>query len=270
MKKNYRLGKAGSAPEEIPAMKEAGFDFAESSVDELLFPEMGQEEWAVQKAKIMEAQKYLPYVSCNGFLPGKFRLTGPETTWPAALDYAETACRRADEVGIPYIVFGSSGARNIPEGYDHEAGMAQFVEFCKQLCNRIADCKVTVLLENLQQKESNVLNHLSDSIAVVDAVNSPRLQMMVDTYHVCQGGDTADDIRKAGKRIFHVHIACPATRRYPGYSEADLHRYVQALNDIDYQGGLSMECGWSPKPEQWPTLWRKAIAVTREWIEETH
>ncbi len=268
--KNYLLGKDGVLPEDVSLLKECGFDFAESGVGDLLIPDEGDDVWRVQLAKIQEAQKVLPFLSCNGFLPRKFRLTGPEPTTEAALEYAVRACRRADEAGIPYIVFGSGGARNIPEGFDVAEGMKQFTEFCRQLAARIADCKVVVLLENLQSKEGNVLNHLSESIAVVDAVNSPKLQMMVDVYHACQDGDTADDIRKAGKRVFHVHIADPATRRYPGYSDADIHSYLQALNDIGYQGAISMECGWSTNPAEWPALFKKAIPVVKGWIAETH
>jgi len=269
--KNYLIGKTSTRPEDVPLMKACGFDFAESPVEWLLIPDEGEDAWKAQVVKIREAQKYMPFVSCNGFLPGRFRLTGPETTWEPALDYAVKACRRADEVGIPYFVFGSSTARNIPEGFDLAEGMKQFTEFCSLLANRIADCKCTVLLENLQFKEGNVLNHLSDSIAVVDAVNSPKLQMMVDIYHACQDGDHADEIRKAGKRVFHVHIADPATRRYPGYSDADIHNYIQALNDIDYQGGLSMEATFSANPDEWPELYKKAIAtVKNDWIALTH
>lgn len=267
--KDYVIGKTSTRPQDVPLMKECGFDFAESPVEWLLIPDEGEDAWKSQKEKIREAQKYMPFRSCNGFLPGRFHLTGPETTADAALEYAIKVCHRADEMGIPYLVFGSSDARNIPEGFDHGEGMKQFTEFCARLAERISDCNVVVLLENLQRSEGNVLNHLADSVVVVDAVNSPKLQMMLDVYHACQGGDLAEDVRKAGKRILHAHVADPATRNYPGYSDASIHNYIQALNDIGFQGGLSMESGWGTDEAAYPRLFKKAIATVKEWIAET-
>ena len=102
--KDYVIGKTSTRPQDVPLMKECGFDFAESPVEWLLIPDEGEDAWKSQKEKIREAQKYMPFRSCNGFLPGRFHLTGPETTDDAALEYAIKVCHRADEMGIPYLL----------------------------------------------------------------------------------------------------------------------------------------------------------------------
>ena len=269
MKVNFLFGKAESALEDLAAVKAAGFDFAEDSVPSALMPDQGAEAWAVQKQKLLEGQKILPYRSLNGFLPRTFKLTGPNPTTEAALAYAETACRRADEVGIPFLVLGSSAARSVPEGYDLEAGKAQFIAFCRELCRRIADCKVRVLLENLQRKESNILNSLKDSLAVMKAVDSPRLQLMADCFHMYQVGDSPKLLKEIGEHLFHIHFADPETRSLPGFSKSTfLPECMKVLAEMNYQGAISMECSWIEKNSSFEESWRDGLRVVHQWMAE--
>jgi hypothetical protein len=68
------------------ALKRIGFDFIEGGVESYLKPALSDEAFAVE----LEALKAcaLPIRSLNGFIPATFRLTGPEPTRDAALDYA--------------------------------------------------------------------------------------------------------------------------------------------------------------------------------------
>ena len=77
-------------------LKKHGYDFFETSVAGILKPTCSEEEWKKQKDLILNAP--IPLRSCNGFIPGTFRITGPKADFAPALDYAEKALRRA---GIP-------------------------------------------------------------------------------------------------------------------------------------------------------------------------
>ena len=57
-------------------MKSVGYDFVENSFGAMFVPDKGEEEWKRQKEAIMSAA--LPLRSCNGFLPGRFRVTGKD------------------------------------------------------------------------------------------------------------------------------------------------------------------------------------------------
>jgi sugar phosphate isomerase/epimerase len=59
-------------------------------------------------------------------------------------------------------------------------------------------------------------------------------------------------IRNAGDLIAHLHIAEKAKRTCPGTDGDDFTPYFQALADVGYSGGLSMECGWKNLEEQLP------------------
>ena len=249
-----------AGPDKAERLKAIGYDFIEGGVGGTFKPTMPDAEYEAELAKLK--QSALPFRSCNGFIPSTYRLTGPETTHDTALEYAVTACRRADLLGVPCIVFGSGGARKLPDGFDASKGREQFIDFCSKLGDRIQDLKVTIVLEPLNKGETNLLNSVTEGIAYVDAIDRPRIQLLADFYHMMKEDEGPDAIRKAGARIRHCHIAELEGRKAPGTKGEDLSGYFKALRDIGYKGGVSCECGW-PK-ENVEDAWKKALATMRQ------
>ena len=241
-------------PKDVPLLKSVGYDFFEYAVAPALGPDKDGEWWKKQRDMLLGLP--LPMRSCNGFIPGTFRLTGPKADQGPALDYAEIALRRADEVGVKTIVFGSGGARNVPGDFTGprdqqpklEEGTRQYTEFCRALCKRVADLKTTcVVIEPLRPNESNIINFVWHGVQICHDVNSPRLQQLADLFHMMMGRECADSLVKAGPLLKHCHIASYETRQYPGSDPATVDRlrpYFDALHTIGYTGGVSCECGW--------------------------
>ncbi len=245
---------------ELQTLRDIGFDYVEMSVAQAMEPEKSDADWRRTKERILAAP--LPLRACNGFLPGTFRLTGSRADFPPALAYAATACRRADELGCPYIVFGSGGARNVPAGFPVEEGRDQFADFCGQLARAISDCKVTVVLEPLRPSESNIVQYVWQGMQIVDEVNSPRIRLLADIYHMMMGREPAESIIRAGNRLLHCHVACNRTRAYPGHSDTtELVPYFNALHAIGYAGGVSCECGWDPPGDTRSRSGKLALAL---------
>ena len=241
-------------------MKSVGFDFVEGGFGGMFVPDKGEEEWKRKKEEITSAA--LPLRSCNGFLPGRFRVTGKDADWEPILRYAEVGCRRADEIGLKTVVFGSGGARNVPvtyhaggkieypEGFSVERGRDQYAEFCKVLAGRIADCRVTVVIEPLRPNETDIIHYVWQGLQIVEEVGSPRIQQLADIFHMMMGREPAESIVKAGGRLKHCHIAEWNTRQFPGHDPSQTFRlkpYFDALKEIGYSGGVSCECGWGDK-----------------------
>ncbi|MBR6734411.1 MAG: sugar phosphate isomerase/epimerase [Kiritimatiellae bacterium] len=248
---------------DAPLMKELGYDFIEGGVAHALQPDKSDEEWKRRRDEVRALP--IPLRSCNGFLPGKFRLTGEKASFDKPLEYAEKACRRADEVGLKTIVFGSGGARNAPKGFPKEKAVEQFVDFCKRLAGRIADCKVCVVLEPLQPKEANYLNFVREGRELCERIGSPRIRLLADIFHMLQGGEGAQSIEQTTSDLLrHCHIAEKGPRTAPGLSSdgSQFAPYFDALKKIGYEGGVSCECGWGKKGDLRANL-EKALAVMR-------
>ena len=246
-------------PEDAKLLASVGYDFFENGVANALGPDKDGEWWKRQRDMLL-AQP-IPLRSCNGFIPGTFRLTGPKAEHSAALDYAETALRRAEEVGVRTVVFGSGGARNVPGDFTGprdrqpklEEGVVQYTDFCRKLVGRVADLKtVSVVIEPLRPNESNIINFVWQGVQICEDVGSPRLRQLADIFHMMMGRESAESIVKAGDLLKHCHIASYGTRQFPGSDPATVCRlkpYFDALRAIGYAGGVSCECGWGEKAD---------------------
>ena len=232
-------------------VKSVGYDFVEMGVADAFGPDRDAEWWKRRRDKLCALP--LPLRSCNGFLPGKFRLTGPKADPEPALAYGETALRRAEEVGVKTVVFGSGGARNVPgdstgERPDVEKGARQYADFCRELCRRVADLEtVRLVIEPLRPNETNIVNYVWQGVQICEDVNSPRLRQLADIFHMMMGRESAASIVAAGRWLKHCHIASFGTRSFPGSDPETVGRlkpYFEALKSIGYTGGVSCECGW--------------------------
>ena len=246
------FGACRSSIEDVTIMRDLGYDFWEWGAAAAFDPNKDDTWWQTQKEEI--AKRPLPLRSSNGFLPWSCRITGPNADHEKALEYAEIALRRADDVGVKTVVFGSGGARNVPGDFttdkrpDTEEGTRQYAEFCRKLVKRVADLKTTVVvIEPLRPNESNIINYVFQGLAICRDVNSPHLKQLADIFHMQMGGDDPNAIIAAGDLLRHVHVAEYGSRLFPGHDPALVSRLVpffDALKAIGYTGGVSCECGW--------------------------
>jgi len=256
----------------LPGLAEAGYDFFETSAERAFIPSADEAAWAKQRQRI-EALP-LPLRSCNGFYSRKFRLTGPAPRWEEALKYAEICCRRGDEVGLKYIVLGSGGARDQPDGFPKDKAVDQFTEFCKRLAERISSSNVTIVLEPLPKGVVKYLWHVLEGVEIARKVNDPHLKVLADMRHMANNGESPDDILKAGTEyVKHTHIAVK-THQIPGFDDpGEVPQMLQNLRKIGYTGGVSLEgvCGATqigafPEGSKAMVYGRKmALEVMRSW-----
>ncbi|MCR5750376.1 MAG: hypothetical protein K6G91_00290, partial [Kiritimatiellae bacterium] len=78
------FGACRNSVEDVTVLRDAGYDFWEWSAGAAFDPTKDDSWWQTQKENI--AKRPLPLRSCNGFIPGKFRLTGPKADHGPALD----------------------------------------------------------------------------------------------------------------------------------------------------------------------------------------
>jgi D-psicose/D-tagatose/L-ribulose 3-epimerase len=74
----------------------------------------------------------MPTPAAYWFVPGEIKLTGPNIDKAKQADYLERALDRMSRLGVHVIVFGSSGARNFPEGFSKRQAFDQLVDFGKR------------------------------------------------------------------------------------------------------------------------------------------
>jgi sugar phosphate isomerase/epimerase len=220
-------------------VKAAGGDFVEEGVQHLLGAQVPDDQW-LGAARVQKS--VLPVPAANTLVPGNLKITGPEVQREALRKYMTTIFRRAAATGTRMLVFGSGGARNIPEGFDRADARNQIIDFL-QMCAPLADQNdVTLVIEPLNKKECNVINSVAEAMEYVRAVEQPSIQCLVDSYHMWLEDEPVENVRAAIKRIKHVHVADKVGRTPPGESgSADYRPLFSILKAGGYKGLISIE-----------------------------
>lgn len=229
--------------DEVQVVADAGGAYAEISINGFLIPEESDEVFAENLAKAQASP--IPIISGNGYYPGDLKLTGPEADLERAVNYARTAITRAEQVGLKYMVLGSGGARRIPDGFPYEEAEEQFVQLLKEMGPIAAEHGITIVIEPLRSQETNFINSVREGTAICKKVNHPNICVLADFYHMAQAGEGADAIVEAGSLLRHCHIAECEERTAPGVKGDDFTPYFKALEQIGYEGNISLECSWS-------------------------
>jgi D-psicose/D-tagatose/L-ribulose 3-epimerase len=86
-----------------------------------------------------------------------------------------------------------------------------------------------------------VLCTTQQAIELLDAVDHPAVQLMLDTFHMhMEEASIAEAIRLGGKRVVHFQ-ANENHRGFPGTGATDWVEVFRALHDIGYGGPISLE-----------------------------
>jgi len=221
-------------------LRSLGCNYIEESVGDFLIPKEGNTRFA-QNVNDLHKIKF-PIWSYVILLPGDMKTLGPDVNHEAVLARTEMALKRAKECGSQYIVFGSGASRMIPEGFDREKAKQQHIEVTKKMAPLAEKYGITIAVEPLNRGETNFINSLAEGVEIVEAVNSPKVKLLCDIYHMLKEDESPDEIVKYGKYIVHCHIAEKESRTPPGVKGDDFRPYLKALKKIGYNGGLSIEC----------------------------
>lgn len=233
-----RIGLCSSSATEWAAAKRAGFDYIEVGVRTIA--EM--DDVAYERAKAAAREVGLPIPVANLFVPTELRLVGPEADLEKVLVYARKALARVAGLGVKTVVFGSGGARKVPDGFARERAWQQLVTFGKRVAPEAARHGITIAVEPLRREETNIINTAAEGLRYVEAVAHPSFQLMVDLYHLATEHEDAGIIVEAAPHIRHFHIANPHGRVYPlTADEFDYGPFFRALRRIGYEGGISVE-----------------------------
>lgn len=220
----------------------AGCSYVEVGIRSFFVPDQPD---SVFTTKLQEARKsVLPLYSGNGFFPGEIQLIGPGANKEVIKQYAATALERASQTGTKIFVLGSGKARNIPDGFSRAEATQQFTALCKDLAILAAPYDITIVIEPLQSSETNFINTVREGTAIAKAVNHPNLAVLADFFHMMRENEDAGALIEAGKLLKHCHIAEKEERTPPGVKKDDFRPYFRALRQMNYQGGISIECRW--------------------------
>lgn len=145
-------------------------------------------------------------------------------------------------LGCPRGIAPLSG--NVPDGADRGPYEATYVANLKVAASLAAAAAVTLLVEpnNTQDQEGYFLRYLDEAREAIDAVASPHVRMLFDSYHTqIMEGNLVTRFRAHRDVIAHVQIG-----NVPGRHEPDLggidHRFLfSEIAASGYDGWIAGE-----------------------------
>jgi sugar phosphate isomerase/epimerase len=233
--------------EGLSRLADCGYDFAELTVQSVAG--LTDSEYEELQRVIDDSPIKVPVL--NSFIPGHLNITGNQTPDRELEAFVVLAMERVKGIGASQIVFGSGKARSLPEGFPLEQGMEQIKAFLR-LCNKLgAQHGITIAIEPLNRKESNVINRVSEAVALAGELNLPQIKVLADSYHMDLENESFDSLHAAIKDgwISHVHIS-GRNRKFPGTESSaderiDFAALFRVLQEAGYTGAVSAECSSS-------------------------
>lgn len=233
-------GADGTGAEKIGALAKAGYDYVELPLAEMM---------ALEESRFAQLRRSLEKAgvrceACNNFFPKTMRLTGAQADpIEKTMEYVQRALARAASLGARKVVFGSGGAKNVPEGFSMEEGRRQVAELARQIGPVARREGIVIALEPLRRAECNLINTFEEGCGLAREVDDPNVRVLVDYYHLAEEGEPAANIARLGKRYLgHLHFANPEGRVYPSRQDGrDYSDFVQAVKAAGYDDTLSCE-----------------------------
>ncbi|MEH7413804.1 sugar phosphate isomerase/epimerase family protein [Neobacillus drentensis] len=227
--------------EKAPVLYQAGYDFIECTVVSLL-PEASEEEFTPILRKYQESP--IPVQSFNILLPGDLKIVGEQVDKERIKRYLSTALKRVKQIGADTIVFGSGGARTLPNGFSRKKGEEQIVEFLHMTADIADPLGLTIVIEPLNKKESNIINSVPEAVAFAKLVNRKSIKTLADFYHMDEEKEPLTHIYENKDFVKHIHVA-DTGRISPGMGSYPYPEFLNQIRRSQYNGRMAIECNWN-------------------------
>jgi hydroxypyruvate isomerase len=195
----------------------------------------------------------VPVLKANGLAPAL--MTGTGTSFQNGLIRKEMHDRFEEEfhkgidmcveLGCPTLIAlpGERRGMSYEEGADNAVAMLGRVKgYAEQknitLCMEITNSKVVA-----DQRTDQIFNHLAWGFDVCKRVNSPRVKVLYDIYHVqIADGDVTRTLRDNVDRVCHIHVAgVPSRQEIDDTQELNYRFIANAIADLGFTGFVAHE-----------------------------
>ena len=162
---------------------------------------------------------------------------------PVLWSELESSIPLAAKAGVPSLIAMFGNRR----GTSREADIASCIAGLSKIAPLAEQHGVTICVELLNSKSNGHVGYEGDhtefGLEVVQAVNSPRVKLLYDIFHMqIMEGDIIRTIREALPWIGHFHTGgVPGRHEIGATQELNYHAIALAIADLGYQGYVAHE-----------------------------
>ncbi len=217
--------------------KELGFDYVECPVVSLDLDSVQEPREKLQAYR----NSPLPAKAFNVFFPGGIKVVGPETEPDRIRRYIHRTASALESIGAKIAVLGSGRSRHVPDGWERSRAEEQFVQLLEWIGGQFAGTGITLAIEPLNRKESNIVNSVAEAVMFAQRVNHPSVRVLADFYHMDEEDEPLQTLIDHKDWLAHIHLA-DTGRLSPGTGSYPYEQFAAALKAAGYSGMISAEC----------------------------
>jgi protein FrlC len=192
---------------------------------------------------LLENEKLTPVslLPAPGGGPGNNPASPLPTERRATTDHYKAVVDLAADLGAGLVLY--IGGWQV-HGTNRKDALAWSLECLVEVADH-ARARQIVLAVEPTPADSNLIESADDAIELMRRANKPNVKVMFDTFHALYRNEVSSDyVRSMGDSLVHVHAA-DTDRLPPGEGKVDFLSVLRALQDVDYQGYITMEIGFS-------------------------
>jgi D-psicose/D-tagatose/L-ribulose 3-epimerase len=151
----------------------------------------------------------------------------------------------------------------------------------RKVCLMAEARNLKIALEPLNRFESDLVNTAEDVLRLVNDIDHPAAQIMLDGFHMSiEEKDAEQAILTAGDKLIHLQVS-ENYRGTPGTGQTLWHGYRRGLEAIKYKGTVTIEsftpnnkelagavCFWHPMAENQDSFASEGLAFLKKWANE--
>lgn len=224
--------------ENIKKIEHMGYDYIEPTVVEIA--EMTEENFIKVEQLILTSA-----IRCETFnvlFPKDIKLTGTTVDNDKMTEYLKKSFSRICRLGAEIVALGSGDARRVAEGIDRGIAFQQLVQSTRLIGDVAALYNLTIAVEPINTRETNIINTLADGLQFVLTVDHPHIKLMADFYHMRMENEDMQVLMTTGDYLGHTHIANSNGRIYPEVLSEDSYiDFFSSLKNAGYNNRMSVE-----------------------------
>jgi D-psicose/D-tagatose/L-ribulose 3-epimerase len=236
---------------------------------------------AIKKAL---ASNGLKATVCGAFGPSRDLTNADQSVRENSFSYIKACldvCAELDAGFFGGPMYSAVGKARMLPAEQRKAEWNLAVDNLRNVCLMAESRNLKIALEPLNRFESDLVNTAEDVIRMVNDIDHPAAQIMLDGFHM---GIEERDVEKAiiavGNKLIHLQVS-ENFRGTPGTGQTPWHAYRKGLEAINYNGVISIEsftpenkelagavCFWHPMAESQDKFATDGLAFLKTWAGE--
>ena len=175
------------------------------------------------------------------FTEGFYVTTPDADVRRATSEYMGELARLCRDLGGKVLVLGSPMQRNLLPGVTHDQAMEYAADTLRGAMPFIEECDLVLAVEPLGPEEGDFLRTAELGVKLIEMIDSPRSRLHLDVKAMSTEDKPIDAIIRDNAGLLEHFHANDANRSGPGMGDVDFKPILAALQEIDYQGWVSVE-----------------------------